>query len=94
MDRFYLDNAARYQRLVDAFRPASTGMSGLARVTEKLDSETISSDMVVSARIRPLLDDEIVAGFPCALLPRAAQAGVVDVHDLYNHPKGLPILKV
>ncbi|RYP73691.1 hypothetical protein DL769_004162 [Monosporascus sp. CRB-8-3] len=49
--------------------------------------------MVVSARVRPLLDEDIAAGFPCAVFPRPAQAGVVDIHDLYNHPRGRPILK-
>ncbi|RYP20475.1 hypothetical protein DL765_002774 [Monosporascus sp. GIB2] len=49
--------------------------------------------MVVSARVRPLLDEDVAAGFPCAVFPRPAQAGVVDIHDLYNHPRGRPILK-
>lgn len=47
--------------------------------------------MIVSARIRPLSESE---GFPSAIFPRANQKNVVDIHDLYNHPKGVPILKV
>ena len=47
--------------------------------------------MTVSARIRPLSERE---GFPSAIFPRANQKNVVDIHDLYNHPKGIPILKV
>lgn len=46
--------------------------------------------MIVSARIRPLSENE---GFPSASFPRANQKNVVDIHDLYNHPKGIPILK-
>ncbi|KAI1779191.1 P-loop containing nucleoside triphosphate hydrolase protein [Hypoxylon cercidicola] len=49
--------------------------------------------MVVSARIRPHLDEDLASGFPCALFPRAGQPNVVDIHDLYNHPRGNPILK-
>lgn len=47
--------------------------------------------MIVSARIRPLSESE---GFPSAIFPRANQNNVVDIHDLYNHPKGIPTLKV
>ncbi|RYP70885.1 hypothetical protein DL771_005135 [Monosporascus sp. 5C6A] len=46
-----------------------------------------------TARVRPLLSEEIATGFPCAVFPRTAQPGVVDIHDLYNHPRGRPILK-
>jgi kinesin family protein 2/24 len=52
-----------------------------------------SPDIVVSARIRPLLNEDVAAGFPCAVFPRSAQNAVVDIHDLYNHPRGRPILK-
>ena len=47
--------------------------------------------MIVSARIRPLSKDE---GFPSAIFPRSNQENVVDIHDLYNHPRGIPILRV
>jgi kinesin family protein 2/24 len=88
MDRFLLDNAAQYQALVKALSPAPVPQIA------KVAIGTISSDMVVSARIRPLLDEEVAVGFPCAVFPRSAPAGVVDIHDLYNHPRGRPILKV
>lgn len=41
-----------------------------------------------------MLDEDVAAGFPCAVHPRSAQAGVADIHDLYNHPRGRPVLKV
>lgn len=88
MDRFLLDNAALYQSLVKALKP--TSVPQIINVA----TATTSPDMVVSARIRPLLNDDIAAGFPCAVFPRSAQIGVVDIHDLYNHPRGRPILKV
>ncbi|KAB5526384.1 kinesin motor domain-containing protein [Coniochaeta sp. 2T2.1] len=49
--------------------------------------------MVVAARVRPLLDEDTAAGFPRAVFPRSDGTGVVNIHDLYNHPKGRPILK-
>ncbi|KAK6069433.1 kinesin motor domain-containing protein [Seiridium cupressi] len=54
---------------------------------------TNSPDMVVSARIRPMLEEDVAAGFPCAIFPRSVHTGIVDVHDLYNHPRGRPVLK-
>ncbi len=88
MDRFYLDNATQYQTLVKALNPTPR-----PRIN-KINAGTTSPDMVISARIRPLLEEDVAAGFPCAIFPRSAQTGVVDIHDLYNHPKGRPILKV
>lgn len=85
MDQFYLRNVARYDALVNAFKPAPGPVPAA--------TET-SPDMVVSARIRPLQDEDIAAGFPRAVLPRPARPGVLDVHDLYNHPRGRPVLKV
>jgi kinesin family protein 2/24 len=88
MDKFYLNNAAQYQTLVKALSP--TPVPQLAKVV----AGTTSASMVVGARIRPLLNNDIDAGFPCAMFPRSAQTSVVDIHDLYNHPRGRPILKV
>jgi kinesin family member 2/24 len=88
MDRFLLDNAAKYRTLVKAF--STTPVPQLAKVA----TETTSASMIVTARIRPLLNEEVAAGFPCAIFPRSAQTGLVDIHDLYNHPRGRPILKV
>lgn len=83
MDRFYLDNTGLYQRLVAAYKPAPGAAA----------AEETSPDMVVSARVRPLLDQDIAAGFPCAVFPRPETPGVADVHDLYNHPRGRPVLR-
>lgn len=88
MDKFYLDNAARYQTLVQA--RSRTPVPQLAKEV----AGTTSASIVVCARVRPLLTDDIDAGFPCAVFPRSAHTNVVDIHDLYNHPKGRPILKV
>ncbi|KAH8657671.1 P-loop containing nucleoside triphosphate hydrolase protein [Xylariales sp. PMI_506] len=87
MDQFYLKNAARYQTLVDQFN--STPTPRMSRVIAQKPAENI----VVGARIRPLLDGDVDALFPCAVFPRSAESCVVDIHDLYNHPRGRPILK-
>ncbi|CAG8953747.1 hypothetical protein HYFRA_00006637 [Hymenoscyphus fraxineus] len=76
MERFYLKNAAKYQSLVDAFDPN-------AKI--RVSTGEAGPNMVVGARIRPLSKDE---AFPSAIFPRAMQRNVVDIHDLYNHPRG------
>ncbi|KAK0612173.1 P-loop containing nucleoside triphosphate hydrolase protein [Immersiella caudata] len=86
MDQFYLKNVALYQNLVDAFHPPPS-------MTSAAFSKSAPPEMVVSARIRPFLQEDIASGFPCAVYPRAVSSRVVDIHDLYNHPRGRPILK-
>jgi kinesin family protein 2/24 len=84
MDQFYLENVALFQKLVKGFRP-----------TAEPPTEGVSNpDLVVGTRIRPLLKEDVDAGFPVAVFPRSIEAGLVDIHDLYNHPRGRPILKV
>lgn len=90
MDQFYLKNATYYQSLVNALNPT------LAPRTTRDNAGTGNPNMVVSARIRPVPDEDLVAGFPCAIFPRRTQTGVVDVHDLYNQPRSpkmRPVLK-
>ncbi|CAI6335446.1 unnamed protein product [Periconia digitata] len=81
MEQFYLKNVARYHTLVERIDPTPK---------PRIPAGTASPNMVVSARIRPLSQDE---DFPSAIYPRSVQQNVVDIHDLYNHPKGNPILK-
>ncbi|PVH94200.1 P-loop containing nucleoside triphosphate hydrolase protein [Periconia macrospinosa] len=81
MERFYLDNIAKYRSLLGALDPVPK---------PRISSGIAGSNMLVSARIKPLSTDE---DFPSAIFPRSMQHNVVDIHDLYNHPKGLPILK-
>jgi kinesin family protein 2/24 len=82
MERFYLENLEKYHLLVNALDPTPK---------PRVSTGEAGPDMVVSARIRPLSKAE---GFPCAIYPRATRENVVDIHDLYNHPSGIPILKV
>ena len=82
MERFYLKNVAKYHSLVNALDPTPKPRASTGEA---------GPNIVVSARIRPLSKDE---GFPSAIFPRSIQENVVDIHDLYNHPRGIPILKV
>ncbi|KAH7119891.1 P-loop containing nucleoside triphosphate hydrolase protein [Dendryphion nanum] len=81
MERFYLENVSKYKSLVDALDPFPK---------PRISNGKPGPNIIVSARIRPLSDNE---GFPSAIFPRANQKNGVDVHDLYNHPSGNPILK-
>ncbi|KUJ07748.1 P-loop containing nucleoside triphosphate hydrolase protein [Mollisia scopiformis] len=87
MDRFLLENAALYRKLVQGLKPTPLPQS------EDAINGAPNPDMVVSARVRPLLDEDVIAGFPRAVFPRSTQTAVVDIHDLYNHPRGRPIIK-
>ncbi|KAK8091228.1 kinesin motor domain-containing protein [Apiospora phragmitis] len=89
MDQFYLDNAALYESLVERAKPAP-----LARRPGQT-ADLAEANMIVAARIRPQLEEDLASGFPCAVYPRSDagdvdddDSGVVDIHDL-----GKPVLK-
>ncbi|KAK7957199.1 uncharacterized protein PG986_006421 [Apiospora aurea] len=93
MDQFYLDNVALYESLVERAQPVP-----LARRAGRA-ADLAEANMIVAARIRPQLDEDLASGFPCAVYPRSdgegeeGSSGVVDIHDLYHHPRGKPVLK-
>src|SRR5690349_11564318 len=82
MEQFLIDNAAHYLKLVGAFKPAHN----------KAAKDTVNPDMVVAARIRPMLDDESAQGFPECIFPRASAPNTVDVHELRKAVRGPPSL--
>ena len=87
MDQFILDNAKRFQFLVAAFKPQ--------RIEEnKLRDAATSSDVLIAARIRPILPDEVSQGYIAGVIPRPALTGSVDVHELRKKVKGPPVLSV
>lgn len=88
MEEFLVQNAKRYQSLVKAFRPGASTQTSIE------SKSSTSPDIVVSTRIRPLLDEEDAAGFSESVFPRDAQPGVVDVHELRRTVRGLPTLTV
>ena len=100
MEQFYLENSALYEKLLsrhDATKsqPHFSRQNAPIRTATSI-TEQGNPDMIATARVRPMLDDDLAAGFPCAIHPQTNQAGVtqaVDLHDLYNHPRGRPTLK-
>jgi len=82
MESFYLKNTPRYHQLLNLLD---------TKPKPRRPKSEPNSTIRVSARIRPLSQEE---GFPSAIFPQVHRNGVVDVHDLYNHPRGKPILKV
>ncbi|KAI4729609.1 hypothetical protein E4T49_02574 [Aureobasidium sp. EXF-10728] len=100
MDQFYLKNAALYQTYVDKLDPTKpqAHFMNLAPQAPKPVIDNDNPNMAISVRIRPMLQDDISSGFPCAVYPRPhdpmATHQIIDVHDLYNHPRRpRPILK-
>ncbi|KAI4797309.1 hypothetical protein E4T44_11984 [Aureobasidium sp. EXF-8845] len=102
MDQFYLKNAALYQTYVDKLDPTKpqAHFSNLPPEAQaKIKTiDTDNSNMTISVRIRPMLEDDITSGFPRAVYPRphdsTAKHQIIDLHDLYNHPRRpRPVLK-
>jgi hypothetical protein len=82
MEQFYSENVDKYHSLLAKLDSTPK---------PRLSAGIHGPNMVVGARIRPLLKGD---GFPAAVFPRSSQQNVADIHDLYNHPSGIPILKV
>ncbi|KXX79904.1 Kinesin-like protein Klp59C [Madurella mycetomatis] len=82
MEQFLIDNAERYKRLVAAFKPS-------ASTTKGDNSASASTEIVVSTRVRPMLEDEATQGFPISTYIRGS---TVDVHELRQPVRGLPTL--
>ncbi|KAJ4250723.1 hypothetical protein NW757_006924 [Fusarium falciforme] len=82
MDQFTLENAQRYQVLVDRFKPAPTKGKPVA--------EESNPDITIATRLRPMLEDEKEAGLLTGVFPRAQPAGTVDLHELRRTFRGAP----
>ncbi|KXT07604.1 hypothetical protein AC578_10153 [Pseudocercospora eumusae] len=102
MDAFYLNNAKLYQDLVASFdptRPAAHFSRHTAKPTRAIPDapaptlDHVDENMSTIARIRPMLEDELATGFPCAIFPRQDESQILDLHDLYHHPLKRPYLK-
>ncbi|KAM7192136.1 hypothetical protein V8F20_008971 [Naviculisporaceae sp. PSN 640] len=87
MEQFLLENADRYRKLVSAFRPPAA-----SKKTQSLrDVDTTASpDITVSARIRPMLNDELSQGFPEGVIPRKGTSATVDLHEIRRPVRGPP----
>lgn len=86
MDQFTLENAQRYQVLVNRFKPTPT--------KGKPAAEESNPDITIATRLRPMLEDEKEAGLLTGVFPRAQPAGTVDLHELRRTFRGAPGLTV
>jgi kinesin family protein 2/24 len=84
MDQFFLDNAQRYQELVNRFKPAPT--------KAKPSSDESNPDITIATRIRPMLDEEREGGQISGVFPRNNLPGVVDLHELRKRVRGPPTM--
>lgn len=87
MEQYLLDNVTRYQTLIQRFKPP------VQKTTRNIGAEP-KSNIVVSTRIRPLLEDEMSSGQVVATFPREDGSGVMDLHELKRVVRGLPTLNV
>ncbi|KAL2143376.1 hypothetical protein VTI28DRAFT_10490 [Corynascus sepedonium] len=86
MEQFLIDNAERYNKLVAAFKPSTLNSK------QKGVTDAVSPDIVVSARVRPMLDEEVAQGFPIGVHIRSG-THVVDLHELQQPVRGLPRIR-
>jgi kinesin family protein 2/24 len=86
MDKYILDNVSRFHAMVGKYKPPA------ARKTS--EQAGTNADMMVVARLRPLLPDETNAGYPSSVIIRPNKPGVVDVHELRQPVRGPAQLKV
>ncbi|KAK3321916.1 P-loop containing nucleoside triphosphate hydrolase protein [Apodospora peruviana] len=87
MEQFLIENTKRYVSLVKAFKPSDPKKG----TTGSNETTSVSGDITVCARIRPLLEDEIAQGFPAGVIPRG-NTSTVDVHELRRPVRGLPTI--
>lgn len=85
MEQFLIDNAERYKLLVARFKPSDAD-------TRKGSSTAASPDIVVSIRIRPMLEDE-AAQFPAGVFIRP-DTNTIDLHEMRRPVRGLPTITV
>ncbi|KAH6847763.1 P-loop containing nucleoside triphosphate hydrolase protein [Chaetomium sp. MPI-CAGE-AT-0009] len=84
MEQYILDNVDRYRKLVAAFKPTDSAKGSGATDT--------SPDIVVSARVRPMLEDELAQGFPVGVYIRHG-TNTTDLHELQQPVRGPPRIR-
>ena len=87
MEQFLLDNAGRYQSLIQRFKPPRQKVN-------KHQDEGVSPSISVAARIRPMLEEEVLSGQVVAASARDGEPEIVDVHELRRVIRGLPTINV
>ncbi|TIC96993.1 Kinesin-like protein KIN-13B [Colletotrichum higginsianum] len=91
MDAYHIKHTPWYQAAVEAFS-AKAAKQDLAHPSDP--NTAPNPDMVVAARLRPVLEDEVAAGLIRGVFPRKSGNGVVDIHQIRKHikPLGPPTL--
>jgi kinesin family protein 2/24 len=87
MDQLLLDNAQRFGQLVKSFKPPAT--KALAKRPPPADA-----DMVITARLRPMSEDEKESGMVPAVFGRDGAPEIADLHELRKTVRGTPGLTV
>jgi kinesin family member 2/24 len=94
-EEYILHHAKRYQKLVAHFDGEVVKETLDSRERSNKDGggeENANADVVVAARLRPLLEAELAAGFPQGVYCRRKTAGSIDAHDLKRPVRGPPAL--
>ncbi|KAK2055706.1 P-loop containing nucleoside triphosphate hydrolase protein [Colletotrichum caudatum] len=86
MNEYHIKHTSWYQASVEAF-----GNKAARQDLFNLDEPngTPNPDMVVAARLRPILDDEVASGLIRGVFPRKSGNGAVDIHQIRKHIKPL-----
>ncbi|KAK1596570.1 P-loop containing nucleoside triphosphate hydrolase protein [Colletotrichum navitas] len=86
MDEYHTKHTAWYQASVEAFGNKAAKQD-LASFNDS--NSTPNPDMIVAARLRPILEDEVAAGLIRGVFPRKSGNGAVDIHQVRKHVKPL-----
>lgn len=86
MEQFILDNAQRFEYLVERFKPAPA--------KSKPSDEEPNPDITIATRIRPMMQDEKEEGQLIGVFPRKNLPGTLDLHELRRPVRGPPPLVV
>ncbi|KAK2016357.1 P-loop containing nucleoside triphosphate hydrolase protein [Colletotrichum eremochloae] len=91
MDEYHIKHTPWYQASVEAFANKAA-KHDLASLHDP--DSTLNPDMIVAARLRPVLEDEVAAGLITGVFPRKSGNGAVDIHQIRKHikPLGPPTL--
>lgn len=93
MEEYIPLHLERYNRLVENFSNLAAKQVRIDKAKGTFPAETvINPDVAVVARLRPLLEPELEAGFPQGVFCRPDAPGLMDAHELKRPVRGPPAL--
>jgi kinesin family protein 2/24 len=93
MEEYIPLHLERYNRLVENFSNLAAKQARIDKAKGTFPAETvINPDVAVVARLRPLLEPELEAGFPQGVFCRPDAPGLMDAHELKRPVRGPPAL--